>query len=616
MNPYLRSQHVERLIEAIRVIAPGATFERFGGHFLNHYLDVALTHRGLNVLGNPVGGAVDSVDESGRHAAEYSIDKTYFDGSMIKATNGALHVVELHPQALHIYLLSSQRAPTGRIETLKQTLGETAEFAQCQLHVFDSRRIAEVIVDELLISDAAVEELAEQLQVLKSIRDEHAANRLVLQANYWRVDRPDVSAEIARQLALSACLVIWGLAGAGKSDVAAAFAVQHAEDYELTIWLEGDVVRRIEDLQSTPVVRGGESRNVLHLLRTRRCLLIIDDARGELPRTDLTNACRAGSHVIVTQRHKQCDGYELPLLPKSEANALLNHGLKQRCPDGLWEMIWETIGGHTLSLGLMNSAASEGASWEDISADCAAVGEFSAGGQRLADRLLERFKPSLDRELSVFSWAGDAACDHGFLRSVIQPVGIRKLKDHGLTAADLRTVVRIHDVVFASLTTAGPPSEARVAELNDGLDSYIAQVWTQTGFAFSSVAKSFKGKIQELARAGDARPTYRLALAHAWGPGEIDPGLLGDPETEVNKLAAAGTAAAPVLVSSIIETIEVLYRADGVGRGKQVARDNLRCRLPIFEVHAKLPGLSDRQAAEINTTKRKRLILLRHVEAQ
>jgi hypothetical protein len=75
---------VTRLIEAIAVIAPGPRFERFGGVFLRHCLGVPLNNRGLNVLGSPVGHTIDTVSDLGDIAAEYTIEKRYFDGRMVK----------------------------------------------------------------------------------------------------------------------------------------------------------------------------------------------------------------------------------------------------------------------------------------------------------------------------------------------------------------------------------------------------------------------------------------------------------------------------------------------------------------------------------------------------
>ena len=91
MNETLRTLFVNRVIESIEVIAPGPRFERFGGVFLEHYLAVPLGHRGLNALGNPVRSTVDTVSDRGDVAAEYTIEKTYFDGRMTKAWEDLRH---------------------------------------------------------------------------------------------------------------------------------------------------------------------------------------------------------------------------------------------------------------------------------------------------------------------------------------------------------------------------------------------------------------------------------------------------------------------------------------------------------------------------------------------
>ena len=104
------------------------------------------------------------------------------------------------------------------------------------------------LVDHLLVSDTAVDQLSDQLPVLKAVRDEHAANLSIPELDYQRhVDRPDLLAEIGRRLTAHRSLAIWGLAGAGKSELAAAFAKQHRDQYELTLWLEGEDIRQVED---------------------------------------------------------------------------------------------------------------------------------------------------------------------------------------------------------------------------------------------------------------------------------------------------------------------------------------------------------------------------------
>jgi hypothetical protein len=163
MNDTLRTLFVTRLIENIEIIAPGPRFERFGGIFLDHYLGAPLGHRGLNVLGNPVGHTVDTVSDQGDVAAEYTIDKTYFDGTMDKAWGDCEHAHTRHPAAKHIFLLCTETAGPKRYdETVKQA-GEYKRRHGVEIHLYDGRRIAETIVDHLMMNDTAIERLAEFL---------------------------------------------------------------------------------------------------------------------------------------------------------------------------------------------------------------------------------------------------------------------------------------------------------------------------------------------------------------------------------------------------------------------------------------------------------------------
>ena len=141
MHSSQRNSLIERLAEAMRVIGLGGTFERFGQIFMDHYLGIPLSHRGLNVLGNPVGGTIDTKDDMARYAAEYSGEMTYFAGDMAKPTTDLDHVLKLHPGIEHIFLLSSQTAPTGKIEAFAEGKKKDPAFKGKVLHLYDARRI-------------------------------------------------------------------------------------------------------------------------------------------------------------------------------------------------------------------------------------------------------------------------------------------------------------------------------------------------------------------------------------------------------------------------------------------------------------------------------------------
>jgi len=371
---------------------------------------------------------------------------------------------------------------------------------------------------------------------------------------------------------------------------------------ELVIWLEAGEVRRPEDLQSLTLVRGGETRNVTALLRTRACLLVIDDAKLALPTPRLAELCGPRSRIILTQRTVQPGSYELPMLTRPEAQSLLDHE-GATCPPAAFEIIWSKVGGHPLSLGLIGAAVRQGATWAEIVLDCQAVGELEHDGQRLADRLLGRLRPALERELSVFAWVEQPNCGQDFLEHVIQPLGIRKLRGHGLTAADRSGVVRLHDVVFAALNGEWCSPERRV-ELDAALETYLLTTASETGLRFWTIGRILRPKIEKLV-AEEARPAaFRYALLSVWDHGELRPELVGDPLADAKALV--GSPPAPLAVIAVVEAIEQLFLYDKL-EGDEIAKVRLRERLPTFDTLAELSGLTDRQAAEVQHHKGKAL---------
>jgi tetratricopeptide (TPR) repeat protein len=600
MNETLRTLFVKRLIENIEVIAPGPRFERFGAIFLDYYLGIPLGHRGLNALGNPVGYTVDTVSDQGDVAAEYTIDKKYFDGAMDKAWGDFEHARNHHPKAKHIFLLCTETAPPKRYdETVEQAAKYKGQHG-VDIHLYDGRRIAETIVDHLLINDAAVDRFAEFLPVLKQIRDEHEASQVVPDPGNGYVSRPAIETAIANALATSACVVVAGFGGSGKSQCAAAVAAAQRLQYDLIIWNDATQLVRIEQLQSLPVARSGVSRNVTALLRTLRCLLILDDVRFEIDHARVAALCGPGSKVLITTRRADAAAYQIPPLEREAAREMLSRDISGGCPAEVFEAVWSAVGGHPLTLRLMNAAVHDkSASWQDLVEDCQAVGELIDDRQeRIADRILKRLMPALSRELSLFAWAGQPSCERDFARDVIQPVGLRKLQTYCLTTPDAGATVRVHDIVYACLcSTPAVLSDARRRELDDAFDTYIRSVYN-LDLELVAVCYGMKSTLEQLVRHGDRRPAFLYCLLIAWDPDEVDSALIGDIAAYVDSLDGAKPCE-PIAVSVALESIETVYRHERRAIGVDSARAHLRNALPIFDRLAQLPGLTDRSKAEI-----------------
>lgn len=613
MNIYQRKFHIDKLADEVGYI--GQNFERFGGLFLHLVLRVPINAQGINLQGFPVAGVVDGVTPDGRTAAEYSAQRNYFDSPMSKASDDVRHILRKAPNATEIYLLSAMRRRPQIAQDFAAHMSAQQEMMNRTLHLLGAEEIATAIVDEAFLNDEAIRHLAPYLPTLQRLADEEAATGLVPATNQRRLQRPAIDVELKRRLGENRCVVISGLAGIGKSDTAAAFADSQRNFYQNIIWLEGRDIARIEDLKAATISKVGELRNVIALLNSRRCLLIIDDAQQALLADELGALCGPGSHVLLTRRITSATDFELPMFDRADARVLLERGARTSCPEEIFDTIWTTVGGHPLSLGLMNASVVEGASWLEIGDDCRGIGKLESDNQILADRLLTRLRRPLVDELAIFEWAGQSTCDRGFFIAASTPSGLRKLKTHGLTAADRPSLVRLHDVVFTSLAAQEWWTPGRHAEIADSLEKYLARTALGTDLIFWAAAVNLRHVIRRLVADGDRRPAFLYALLSIWSPSEIEPMLIGDPIADAKLLRQSPIAVPSISTMALIEAIEKLFLFDKL-QSHDVARDQLATRMGVFDELANIPLLTDKQVAEIKHHKAKALIRLRrHSEA-
>lgn len=614
MNPLSRRLMIQRLIPAIGMIGP--EFEAFCGAFLNHVLTTPLEHSGINSLGFPVSQVLDSTSDDGALVAQYSAEKDYFSAGMPKAAADVDKALARRPGAKRILLISNEPTRLINADNFKKALLSQSRMTGRSIRIWGANQIAAWIVRKLLFNDAAADELSAYLPELAQIRDEAARDRLFLAVQPRHRPRPELDAEIARRLGTCPCLILSGIGGCGKSEAASAYGASPTIPYALKIWLDRDEFTDAAGLLATPLVRGGDKRNIGSLLKSGHCLLVIDDPRGEIVKEDLTALCGPGSHILVTVRDRRPGDYEIPQLLQPEARDILNASVVQQCPRDIFETIWATVGGHPLSMALMNAAVRANTPWDDIADDCEAIGRLPDQTQRLADRILARCRNLLSDELSLFEWAGKPECDIGFLRYAIKPVGIRNLKERALSAADLPASLRLHDVVFASLRSLDWWKPARRAELDNLLAAYLEKAAAAEDLSLWATATSLRARLQALVDAGDRRPAFLLALLTVTQPDGLAPLDLEHPSVAISALAAAGKAVSAIEFRLAVESFEWLYR-----RAKQSSQQDgaafAQTGLGLFDALAGLTGLTVRQRAEIDHHRGKALAWLRrHSDAR
>lgn len=613
INAKLRTNHIMRLTEAIRSIGPD--FERFGGLLMGQLLGIPLTNRGLNVLGFPVGGDVDTSSPDGTWVAEYSAEQSYFAKGMPKAAKDLNHALTKKPDAREIILLSAQRRVSASERGFMKEARARSDMKDRTVQIWDAEDIATKIVDLLLTSDRAVGILSPFLPELGQIRDEQAATLQVPAPGDGYLERPAIDAAFEAELLKSPCLVVSGHGGIGKSAAAAAFAKRRINTYHNQIWLKGTDVPSVESLNAVAMVRAGDSRNVAYLLKSRPTLVIIDDVDPNLALDQLAALCGPGSHIIVTSRFD--GGYVLPPFDEAEALQVVNRDTAEPCPNEVFHSIWNAVGGHPLTYGLINGAVRNGACWSDIHEDCEAIGELSSKSDRLADHLLARSLNIIGRELAFFLWLGKADCDGGFAASVLKPAGLRKLRSSCLTTQDRANVVRLHDVVFASLQTLAGRLPKDSAGFTDQLGAYIEEAATTgNGLPFWAVSRSLDVRLREEIIAGDRRSAFIYALLETSPPGTLDPNLLEDPDAMVGRiLAKPGRNVRTIDIMAVIETIEAGYLLRKARDGKKAAEAALAPQIMVFDHLETDPRLTPQQCAQLQHHRGKALLRLGHTSA-
>lgn len=110
------------------------------------------------------------------------------------------------------------------------------------------------------------------------------------------------------------------------------------------MWIDGDELRRNEDLKAIRISRGGLDRNVGAMLSTRVCLLVIDNAAENISAGELAKLCGPSSHVILTRRKSNGGDLAVPMLSKAEAREILDRDIASRCPEHVLDVLMRTVG--------------------------------------------------------------------------------------------------------------------------------------------------------------------------------------------------------------------------------------------------------------------------------
>jgi tetratricopeptide (TPR) repeat protein len=598
MNADLRRRFVRDLVADLQQVG-AARFEDMATSLDGEISGERGLSRGTNLEGASVSGTVDSVTPSGNRAVEAGSEKDYFKSPFSKIWHDLRHAIDAHPGATVVLYSNRECGPEAsskltRLVRRLQRIGITLDW-------YDSRRICEEIVDNLLIRESAIERLKTFLPNLERISEQFAASNLLPPLDPEYRGRSAEESQILSRLNVEKSTAICGIGGQGKTELACAVAHKLADQHELVVWVQAEDVKDIMQLHAYDIRRNGYRHNLLGLLKSQSVLLILDNATVDLGMQRLVECCGATSHVIVTsQTTMAMHSYVLEPLSEGPDSDVLNAGVQQACPAKVLALIRKVVGGHPLVLRIINAHVRvDGHSWDEIAADCSAVAEFEDDRrQRIADRILERHIGTLNKEFAFILWCGSNTIDRLMLLGMLSRIGLTKLERRAFVTRSQSDVVRIHDIVYRSVFS-NRNAIAQDGTFGEGLATYLAGVSHPKGLALFRVIHRHGALLEQTLKQIPRSDALRYAYTLAKSAKELNPSLLPDPFTALEELRTAQMPLSNLAVESALSLIEALYRHTRSVNSPAVAKGELHTRMPIYDQLLEIPGLSDYQRAMV-----------------
>lgn len=580
MKQELRSAYVARIATEMAEVLTGARFEQFGYIIVEQFFgDYELNHRGTNLVGAPVGHVVDTFSTCGKVVCEYSTDASYFVNTS-KIDKDTQHAIEHYPQSLESLLLLSNRLCNPQQQrSITQYVSEIEDAVNVDIRVWDSRKISEYIVDELLFDEEVTERLAHFLPYIQTIRNESAINLTIPKIEESYQPRQEVEDELCEKLFAGESAVIVGFGGTGKSQLAISIANSAREEFDICLWLDASELQDLTELGGYDVFRNGHQLNIIGLLQSKKVLLVLDDICAPASKAQLELLCKNGSAILATRRNiVDNTDWALPLLNHELSKNILEHDTDTQCSEELFLKIYNIVGGYPLIYALMNAnILYEGYNWDDIESDCDAISEYEDNkNQLLTQRLLGHLLSSLGTQLSFIKACRTKVLDLEFAKSSLKPIGLRKLLKSTIVTKSSLGILKIHDVIFEALSSI----DLDCTDITSILQSYLEDTEAQNWSSFLKVSHRHNALIYEIYKSTHIS-TFLYSHLIASAPATLIKEEITSPFEQFEIINNHKPGIDRIQVSTLIETIENLYLLDKE-TSNQFAKEQLEPMQAIF----------------------------------
>jgi tetratricopeptide (TPR) repeat protein len=574
----------------------GSLHERLGYLLIDRLVPIALQHRGVNLEGAPVGYTVDSASSDGRYVAEYSSESSYFTADQKKIRKDFRHALSEHPQVQHLWLVNNTEAGEKISSKLRNSANRIKRRCGITIEIYDSRRTAEFIIDNLLLDSATPIELGPCLPCLKAFSAEMAATYLVPDPSPNFVEREKEMNQVLERLVQEKIVYLSGGSGSGKSDLAAFVVSRIRKRFHMAVWVDAKEVDRAEQLGKFDITGSGATVNIFGALE-RSTVVVLDDIHTTFNISALHAKCSPESRIIITTQTALPGAIDIGPLGKGESRQILSLGVLDICPDNILEIIRSNVDSNALVLSLLNAYKRESnCSWVELTEISAAADVLlDERHVKVASRLLSRAQQSIGKELKFMRWCGTQTIDRGLAKFIVTNVGIANSEKFRLLSQARPQSLRLHELVFKAMMAIVEVDKNIQESFSNKFAEYIGLHAFSKDIEFYSVIYHHRAQIVEELKKGNLRPAFQYAYFLSTPPKDIISHLIPRSEAILEQLLhVPSSPASELAVLACIEALEKEFLKTREEKGTLAATEYLKSIISTYQKFIETPNLSER----------------------
>jgi tetratricopeptide (TPR) repeat protein len=569
MGPSLKAYFIERIFTSIQSVS-SQIFPQIAKIILDHKCNDNFELRGQTIQGEPVGHIIDANTECFEKVAEFGKVKKYFeDKKNKKIKQDFKHCLNVAPQCLEIYLLSSASCGPKKYTLLNRAAQIIGRRINKEIYVFDGRTISTYIVEEFFDKHNVpeLEKLNQFMPLIDQIKNEFGFSNDFPKLPDNNIVRATTVNSCMKKLHENKLVQLYGISGSGKTYLALQIAerIRKIDPDQMTIWISGESIKEASDLKSLKIDRYGVPQNIIGLMQRFKSLVIIDSLERKINEiiSTITTEVTNEYNLIITSQIAASHHSKLRIKEsgKSLSKKILNRGLTVLCPDETFKEIYSSIGGHPFLLNQINILIKENhLTWSSVVEELEYITlSETDDNQVFYNRLFQNHLTSIKNELAVLKWIDEKEMEHSLLHLLIGTTGIKKLDSRDIFNIYNNGSYILHDIVLRSLNNIDLKIEEQKNEI--AFQKRLEKMHKEFDLRYFRIIHSHKKLIKRILTQQKQHNIFYYSHLISSTLGEFDSNIVSAYDlSRVEKSIKDYKDADYYFLLSWIEEIEIKYR--------------------------------------------------------